>query len=121
MSNTLIPHAGYQPPSQERILVIDDIREYEGCVHAKTAREGIELLKQGPWDEVWLDHDLGGDATIRPVVEWLQNNRIAVDCIWVITANPAGQKYIIDSLRDDYRMFKKFGGTGMGRKMLKTV
>lgn len=106
---------------QERILVIDDIREYAGCVHAKNAAEGIALLKQGPWDEVWLDHDLGYGNDIRPVVRYMEENACDVDTVWVITANPVGMKYIIDALRDKYRLFKKPGGFSMHREALVRV
>lgn len=100
-----------------QVLVIDDIRTFEGVTHARTAAEGIRLLESQEWDEVWLDHDLGGCGTIRPVVEWLDKNVIAADLI-IISFNPVGVKYIGDTLSPKYRMAKYPGGVGLGREIL---
>jgi len=45
----------------KRILAIDDMRECKGAtVLARTYQEGMDcLFKLGPWDELWIDHDLG--------------------------------------------------------------
>jgi hypothetical protein len=45
----------------KRILAVDDMRECKGAtVLARTYQEGNDLLfKMGPWDELWIDHDLG--------------------------------------------------------------
>lgn len=45
-------------------LVIDDMRVFrdvEGVdtVHALDAFDGVRVLYSQPWDEVWLDHDMG--------------------------------------------------------------
>lgn len=53
------------------------LSNHDGC-NAKVARTnaaGVELLaryRDGCLDELWLDHDLGGDDTIWPVVEILE-------------------------------------------------
>lgn len=65
------------------ILVIDDDRRLKGLevdgntvIHAKTSGEGMRLLNHYALmvdlDELWLDHDLGGDDTIREVVDTLE-------------------------------------------------
>jgi len=43
-----------------RTLLIDDFRTLLGITRiARTFDEGIEALKAGPWDGLYLDHDLG--------------------------------------------------------------
>lgn len=61
-----------------RRLIIDDVRvflEKEGyeTVTRLTAYEGLDsLYEEGPWDEVWLDHDLGWDnVTGTYVVDYI--------------------------------------------------
>ena len=64
------------------ILVIDDdstfdpgrlhIDAHDLLVHARTSREGLRRLRERAWDELWLDHDLAGTDTVRPVVVELQ-------------------------------------------------
>ena len=56
-----------------RRLVIDDLRVMVfDAVYARTSAAAIDLLgRDGTFDEVWFDHDLGGDDTTRPVALWL--------------------------------------------------
>lgn len=54
-----------------RRLVIDDIRNpnFEATV-VRDVKLAYELIKEQPWDEVWLDHDM--DLTLgSPDVSWL--------------------------------------------------
>jgi|SRR5665213_2105682 len=55
----------------KRVLVIDDVKEFAfpadtEVTYARTLDEGFWHLTDGI-DELWLDHDLGGDDTIRPL------------------------------------------------------
>jgi hypothetical protein len=44
----------------KRILAIDDERPCKGAnIVARTYEDGLKALELGPWDELWLDHDLG--------------------------------------------------------------
>ena len=76
-----------------RILVIDDLRTmYFPAEYARTSEEGLAMLEQ-QWDEIWLDHDLGGDDTISPVVNRLcemsfLGTPVDVGCIIVHSSNP---------------------------------
>jgi hypothetical protein len=62
--------------------------------HAVTFRDGIEALdKEGPWDILYLDHDLGpiGDGT--DIMNWLSRNKHKMPLeIKFVTANPDGLK-----------------------------
>ncbi|MFJ7969073.1 cyclic-phosphate processing receiver domain-containing protein [Streptomyces sp. NPDC096324] len=61
-------------------------------------------------DELWLDHDLGGDDTIMPVVTLLEeaafNGRpFQVGTVFVHSANPIGAETVMRSLaRWSYRV-----------------
>lgn len=112
-----------------RILVVDDIREFEGATHAKTAADGIALLQSSEWDEIWLDHDLGNQAmlavgaenTIWPTVEWLLANKITCDTIRIISFNPAGAHAMGMALRSRYHCSRDPGGFNGGLKPTVTV
>jgi hypothetical protein len=77
----------HQPsPGAPRILFLDDdperaalfLAEHPETVWVQTAEQCLALLEQ-PWDEVYLDHDLGGEILVdlgrddcgMAVVRWL--------------------------------------------------
>lgn len=96
-----------------KILVIDDVRvfPFEGAVYARTAEEGIERLKEGPWDEVWFDHDLGaawvdGKAVtvdIWPAVDWVVENKPEIGHAYVHTWNYSGGIFMMEALSPLYK------------------
>ncbi|MFD5633336.1 cyclic-phosphate processing receiver domain-containing protein [Streptomyces sp. NPDC127077] len=96
------------------ILGIDDLRPLPRCTRiARTSREGIQLLEEHRHsfvDELWLDHDLGGDDTIMPVVTLLEeaafNARpFQIGTVFVHSANPIGAETVMRSLaRWSYRV-----------------
>jgi hypothetical protein len=60
------------PPAHTPVILgIDDLRPLPRATRiARTSSEGIQLLQEHRGifiDELWLDHDLGGDDTILPV------------------------------------------------------
>lgn len=87
------------------ILLIDDLRDFlpqsrpQEYIVARTCAAGLavlhELDSQGTAiTELWLDHDLGGDDNIMPVVDYLNErgyngNHFPVDNIYVHTMNSA--------------------------------
>lgn len=75
--------------------------------------EGIRLLEEHRdrfIAELWLDHDLGGDDSILPVVTLLEeaafNGRpFQIGTIFVHSANPSGAETVVRALtRWDYRV-----------------
>lgn len=84
------------------LVVIDDLRTHpDAQVHLRTSAEAIAWLSASDVeiDELWLDHDLGGDDTIRPVVHFLAERAftgspLPIKRIVVHTANPAGAAWI---------------------------
>lgn len=91
-----------------RTLLIDDLREMGVDVTARTYEAGIEALRQGGWDILYLDHDLGCfDETGREyngydIVCWLEEHlEFLPGKIILVTANPVGRRkmqQVIDKL-----------------------
>jgi hypothetical protein len=62
------------------VLLIGDLRDFRDpgvpVTVARTSADGLAALEGAlaaghRWEQVWLDHDLGGADTIAPVVDWL--------------------------------------------------
>lgn len=100
--------------SKPLILGIDDLRPLPRASQvARTSDEGIQLLQEhrdGFIDELWLDHDLGGDDSIMPVVALLEEaafngEPFQIGTIYVHSANPSGAETVVRVLaRWDYRV-----------------
>lgn len=107
--------------NEYRIVVIDDVRELpetyaltltKRVYTFKRSQEALETLERfrevrGHVNELWLDHDLGGDDTVMPVVSWLvteyrSGHALSVDLIFVHSMNPVGVQRVMDSLRPYY-------------------
>ncbi|GAA0348139.1 hypothetical protein NE235_10870 [Actinoallomurus spadix] len=96
------------------ILGVDDLRELPRTTRlARTSREGVRLLEEHRdhrIDELWLDHDLGGDDSIMPVVAVLEEaafdgRPFDIGIIYVHSANPSGAETVVRVLRRwDYRV-----------------
>ncbi|MBO4164700.1 cyclic-phosphate processing receiver domain-containing protein [Micromonospora antibiotica] len=112
--------------ARRTIVLVDDLRSFvdgRGAEVARSSAAGVELLdryRDRRLDELWLDHDLGGDDTIWPVVEVLE--RAAFDkcpfdvgVINVHSANPAGAAKVAQVLRRwGYRVRVASGSTDVG-------
>ncbi|MGW2255740.1 cyclic-phosphate processing receiver domain-containing protein [Kitasatospora sp. NPDC001660] len=90
------------------ILGIDDLRPLPRATRiARTSREGIQLLQEHRdsfIDELWLDHDLGGDDSIMPVVTLMEEAAFSgrpfqIGTVFVHSANPIGAETVVRSLR----------------------
>lgn len=79
----------------ERHLLIDDIRTIYADKTCRTYAEGIESLKEGGWDVLWLDHDLGEEKTGYDIMCFLEENpKYLPGKIVCVSANPVGRKRI---------------------------
>ncbi|MGW4947745.1 cyclic-phosphate processing receiver domain-containing protein [Actinoplanes sp. NPDC004185] len=92
------------------IVLVDDLRSFVDGRRAEVARTsaaGVELLdrpRSHRLDELWLDHDLGDDDTIWPVVEILERaafegRPLDVGVVIIHSANPAGAAKMAQVLR----------------------
>jgi hypothetical protein len=83
----------------KRILLIDDMRTFSGCVIARDFFAGLQHLMDSDWDELLLDHDLGPDSfkhnrewTGYDVVCWLERNpKYLPGKITCVSSNPVGR------------------------------
>jgi hypothetical protein len=112
--------------SEPRVILIDDLRSFvdgRSAEVARTSAAGVDLLERCHGrrvDELWLDHDLGGEDTIWPVVEVLE--RAAFDeqpfdigVVYIHSANPPGAAKIGQALgRWGYRVSSVPGSTHVG-------
>ncbi|WP_067830405.1 cyclic-phosphate processing receiver domain-containing protein [Actinomadura kijaniata] len=90
------------------ILGVDDLRPLPRATRvARTSRDGVLLLREHRdrvIDELWLDHDLGGEDSIMPVVTLLEEaafdgRPFRIGMIYVHSANPAGAETVVRALR----------------------
>ncbi len=80
-------------------LWVDDLRTPPpfgtGWSWAKTSAEAIGMLRLWEFEEMSLDHDLGGEDTTRPVVLWLcEHEDRWPRVVRVHTANPPGRSWL---------------------------
>jgi hypothetical protein len=92
------------------IVLVDDLRSFVDGRAAQVLRTSVdagaflERHRDAHLDELWLDHDLGGDDTIWPVVEVLERTAfegrpLDVGVVYVHSANPSGARRIAQVLR----------------------
>ncbi|MDG6100869.1 hypothetical protein Daura_01965 [Dactylosporangium aurantiacum] len=92
------------------VILIDDLRSFvdgRPAEVARTSAEGVELLRRhraDRIDELWLDHDLGGEDTTWPVVELLElaafeQHPFDVGVVLIHSANPPGGAKMLQALR----------------------
>lgn len=96
----------------DRFLVIDDLRTMRPevlalwqptpeVVYARTSEEGLEQLKSGvEWTIVHFDHDLGGNDTTLPCVDYVTEHAddFQETAFYVHTSNPYGGDTIYKQL-----------------------
>jgi hypothetical protein len=109
-----------------RVILVDDLRSFVDGRQAEVARTsaaGVELVERcrdQRLDELWLDHDLGEEDTIWPVIEVLERaafdgRPFDVGVINVHSANPAGAMKMAQVLRRwGYRVHLASGSAHVG-------
>ncbi|GBF17613.1 hypothetical protein Br6_05020 [Rhodococcus sp. Br-6] len=88
-----IDEAFTAPHGDEPIrLWVDDLRPApDRWLHVTTSAQAISVLRTGRVVELSLDHDLGGDETAVPVVDWMAEHGVWPAIVRVHTDNPAGR------------------------------
>lgn len=99
----------------KKVLVIDDVRSIEGLAEdyitvARTYEAGMFALKhQGPWDILYLDHDLGQEETGYDIAKFLEEHiNFLPKEVKCISSNPVGRKNILQAVES---AFKRKGKT----------
>lgn len=94
---------------QVSVVLVDDLRSFVDGRAAKVARtsaagiEALQRLRTERLDELWLDHDLGDDDTIWPVIELLERaafekHPFNIGVVYIHSANPAGAARMVQAL-----------------------
>ncbi len=94
-----------------RVLLIDDLRNIKADRVARTFEDGLKALaEEGPWDLLYLDHDLGdenpkhtgyGIMCFLEEQAFLGNRHLLPAVIRKVTSNPVGWnniQLVIDNL-----------------------
>ena len=79
-------------------LFVDDLRDPpgDGWTIARNSAEALAILRSSATiEELSLDHDLGGDATSRPIVLHLCEHGGWPPIVRVHSANPVGVEWIV--------------------------
>jgi hypothetical protein len=110
-----------QPPQHAPVTVlVDDVRGFKDgrpALIARSSQEALNLLEElgtTRIDDLWLDHDLIGDDTIRPVVEWMVHvaragSPLKVGLVHVHTANVGAGRWMDLELRGaGYRVVRSY-------------
>jgi len=97
-----------------RMLLIDDVRNFNVDAIARTYDEGKrQLLLGGPWDVVYLDHDLGDRGswsedhrrhmTGLDILNWLEGEKhLLPKKLTVVTDNAAARAKMEDIVKRLY-------------------
>ena len=82
----------------KRILLIDDCRSpanYDATHTARTFNKGLEMIREGSWDVIIFDHDLGDEDPAHTGYDLMcyleQNPEYIPKDIWICTSNPVGR------------------------------
>lgn len=73
-------------------LLIDDMRNLESDVTARTASAAKAVLCAYDWDEVILDHDLGEGDNGYDVLKFMMKAQIFPETISLVSSNPVGRQ-----------------------------
>lgn len=79
-------------------LLIDDVRDLNCEVTAKTPEAGKKMLALGGWECLCLDHDLGTEESGYDVAVWALEMGFMPAKVQLVTNNPVGRKNIADAL-----------------------
>ena len=121
-----VGHDGGVSAETPPVVLIDDLRSFVDDREAHVERSsaaGIELLQRYRAQrlaQLWLDHDLGGDDTIWPVVELLEQAAFEerpfdIGTVYIHSANPPGAARIMQVLqRWDYVVCLASGSPHVG-------
>jgi len=93
-------------PGSTAPIVVDDLRVFGvfDATYLRTGRETVATVHASTdIGELWLDHDLGGGDTTRPLALVLaeaafNGDPLPIDVIVVHTANPVGRDWLTSTL-----------------------
>ena len=80
-------------------LLIDDMRNLDVDVIARTPEAGRKMLALGGWEGLLLDHDLGQCESGASILDWAIANGFAPSKVTRVTSNPVGAANMARALR----------------------
>ena len=91
----------------ERLDIAAARYKEHGPFLVRTSEETIKLLKEGSWDLVCLDHDLGGESFVdsdredcgMEVVRWIESHLPVIGKIIIHSSNPEASYQMFWRLR----------------------
>ncbi len=92
-------------------LLIDDKRDLNCEVIARTPKAAKQLLAVGGWSCVCFDHDLGEDESGYDILKWALAGGFVPDKVQLVTSNPVGRQNMKNVLLDNGYITKDFGFT----------
>ena len=72
-------------------LLIDDERDLNTDVIARTPSAGKKLLALGGWECLCLDHDLASEESGYDVLMWAIQGNFVPSKVQLVTSNPVGR------------------------------
>jgi len=82
-------------------LLIDDERDLNCEVIARTPEAGRKLLALGGWECLCLDHDLGSGEDGYQIAKWAIESKLMPAKVQLVTSNPVGRSNIRALLEDN--------------------
>lgn len=83
-------------------LIIDDVRDLNCEVIARTSEAGKKMLALGGWECVCFDHDLGEDnESGYDVLVWAIEENLLPCMVQLVTSNPVGRANMTAALEQD--------------------
>jgi hypothetical protein len=95
-------------------LLIDDVRDLNCEVIARTPEAARRALFAGPWDCVCFDHDLGFAVTETgyDILVWALDRGLLPARVQLVTSNPVGRENMAKALlADGYKTNDNFNYT----------
>lgn len=89
-------------------LLIDDVRELDVDLTARTVDEGKAALEAGGVTHLYLDNDLGLDQPMEgiDILTWARDNDLVPSNVYIVSSNPIGRKRMEDVLHFDLKYRK---------------
>jgi hypothetical protein len=81
-------------------LLIDDERNLNVDVIARTPEAGKKLLAVSGWTCLCLDHDLGPEQSGYDILNWAILNNLVPERVQLVTSNPVGRSNMSAALEN---------------------
>lgn len=84
-------------------LLIDDMRDIDADIVARTSTEGREALQHNYITHLYLDNDLGSDQDMEgiDILSWARDNNCVPEMVYPVTDNPVARRRMIALLEND--------------------